>query len=101
MYQVPSFVVTLLKTNPVSLFVTVTLACCTTAPVVSLTSPVMVAVPVEDCPNKFAARSTAPRTRRKCIRSPSYSPGHPRITVNVAYIQDADCLKGHLAIVSG
>src|SRR5262249_46730203 len=65
MYQVPSDVVTLVKTNPAAALVTVILAPGTTDPVLSVTAPTMVAVPVEDCamsPDTTSADKA--RTRR-------------------------------------
>jgi hypothetical protein len=47
MYQVPSSVVTDVKTKPVAGFDTVTLARGITAPLASVTLPVNVAVPVD------------------------------------------------------
>src|ERR1043166_3674813 len=77
MYHVPSGVLTLPNTNPESAFVTVIFAPGTTAPDVSVTAPVMVAVPVEDCAaspigssanGSRSRRIMAPPTAGQCYR---------------------------------
>src|SRR2546428_11003136 len=73
MYQVPSVVETLEKTNPASLFVTVTFAPGTTDPVESVTAPVIVAVPVDDWAKRLAANRPQAKMRRKYIRKPTSS----------------------------
>src|SRR6266853_3785918 len=65
MYQVPSAVVILVKTNPAPVLVAVILAPGTTDPVLSMTAPTMVAVPVEDCATRLTAtRANESRSRR-------------------------------------
>src|SRR5713226_5674337 len=68
MYQVPSEVDTLVKTNPVSLLLTVTFAPGTTDPVVSVMAPIIVAVPVDDWAKRLAANRAEAKVRRKYIR---------------------------------
>jgi hypothetical protein len=67
MYQVPSDVETLVKTNPASLLVTVTFAPGATDPVESVTAPTMVAVPVDDWANTLTAESVQTKPKRKYI----------------------------------
>src|SRR5689334_23523727 len=71
MYQVPSVVVTLVNTNPAPVLVTVTLAPGTIAPVVSVTAPTIVAVPVEDWAASVAASSADESRKRMNMGPPS------------------------------
>src|SRR5215510_2513081 len=65
MYHVPSAVVRLLKTNPAPVLVTVIFAPGTTDPVLSMTAPTMVAVPVDDCATRLTATRASESRRRR------------------------------------
>jgi hypothetical protein len=64
MYHVPSVVETLAKTNPAPALVTVIFAPGTTAPVLSVTAPTIVAVPVDDCATSLTATRSDKRRSR-------------------------------------
>src|SRR5882724_6402497 len=74
MYQVPSDVETLVKTNPAPLLVTVTLAPGMIDPVESVTAPTMVAVPVDDWANRLDAHRAQAKNRRKRIGTKLLTP---------------------------
>src|SRR6267378_1535089 len=84
MYQVPSDVETLVKTNPAPLLVTVTLAPGMMDPVESVTAPTMVAVPVDDWAKRLAAHRAQAKNRRKCI-------GTKLLTPNTLSMKHAGC----------
>src|SRR5215831_2724573 len=75
MYHVPSAVVTLVKTNPAPALVTLTFAPTTTAPVLSVTAPIMVAVPVDDCAARLTTTS-AKESRRRSNMGPPFFGGN-------------------------
>src|SRR3954452_20688142 len=73
MYHVPSDVVTLVNTNPAAALVTVILAPGTTAPVLSVTAPTMVAVPVGEWAKRLHAMRAEVATRRRNIKDSFWS----------------------------